>query len=81
MLVLRNDCNLSYSENQNHTGVPLTTIRRIISSAQPRHNINLRWDQAQKLKGCNVRRLVQAVTSFKDKRKVSYLKLAKEVGI
>ena len=81
MLVLRNDCNLSYSEIHNRTGVPRITIRRIVSSAQPRHDINPRPGRPQKLTGRDVRRLVRAVTSSKDRRKALYLKLAKEFGI
>ena len=81
MLVLRNDCNLSNSEIQNHIGVPRTTIRRIISSAQPPHDINPGSDRPQKPTGRDVRRLVRAVTSSKDGRKASHLKLAKELGI
>ena len=65
VLVLRNDCNLSYSEIYNRTGVPRTTIRRIVSSAPRRHNINPRSGRPQKLTGRDVRRLVRAVTSSK----------------
>ena len=81
VLVLRNDCNLSYSEIQNRTGVHLPPFVVLLASAQLRHNIHPRSGQPQKLTGCDVRRLVRAVTSSKDGRQASYLNLAKELGI
>lgn len=81
VLVLRNGCNISFSEIQNCAGEPRTTIHRIISSTQPRHHINPRWGRPQKLTGRDARRLVRVVTLSEDWRKASYLKLAKELGI
>lgn len=81
VLVLRNDCDISFSKIQNRTGEPRTTIHRIASSAQPRHNINTRSGRPQKLTGRDARRLVRVITLSEDGRKASYLKLAKELGI
>ena len=66
LLALRHDCNSNYLEIQNRTGVPPTTVRRIVSSAKPRHNTNPRSGRPQKLTSRDVRRLVRAVTSSKD---------------
>ncbi len=79
MLVFRNDCNLSCSEIQSRIGVPRTTICHIIISSV--HEIIPRSGWPRKLTGRDVRRLVRAVTSSKDGRKASYLRLAKELGI
>lgn len=81
VLVLRNDCNISFSEIQNRTGELGTTIHRIVSSTQPRHHINPRSGRPQKLTGRDARGLVRVLTLSEDGRKASYLNLAKELGI
>lgn len=81
VIVLRNELKKTHSEIKELTGVPTPTIRRIVKAGEPRHNQNARSGRPTKLSARDVRRLVRAVTSSRDGRKASYMKLAKDLEI
>lgn len=80
-MIVRDECNKTYSEIKELAGVPTPTIRRIVKSGEPRHNQNPRLGRQTKLSARDIRRLVRAVTSFRVERKASYVKLAKNLEI
>ena len=63
------------------TGVPTPTVRRWSKSGEPRHDAHPRSGRPVKLNPRDVRHLVRAVTSSKDGRQASYMKIAKDLGI